>query len=300
MSTRPLDRLTMKEKEERIKQLLRENDQELCRALLVVYNNQTNDEKRSGSSIDYNDVGFNRNDSKELTALAERVRNGQKLTSHELSIVRHRLPKYWRQILNDYIKKTKDLDIVPAKVTIIRHPQEEDWKRCKLFALNTIGKQYGGSEVTLDWKKRILRARHSPIRTLMFSIKIELPYNVSVHYVRHKVGIEHYVQTQRNDRQDEYDRDQAPQSAPVSHIIDVNAEALITIMNKRLCKQADATTRYYAKLIRDEVLKVNPEFEDELVPPCAFMKSCPEFKPCGTPFAEAHNEPIQLTFALAT
>lgn len=293
-------RLTLKEKEAKIKQLLKENDEELCKALLVVYNNQTSDEKCSGSSIDYNDVGFNRNDSKELTVLAERVRNGQKLTLHELSIVRHRLPKYWRQILNSHTKEEKPVSTLPIKVTIIRHPQEEDWKRCKLFALNTIGKQYGGSRITLDWKKKILRARHSPIRTLMFSIQIELPYNVSVHYVRHKVGVEHYVQSQRNDRQSKYDRDKAPQNTPVSHILDINAEALITMMNKRLCNQADATTRYCARLICEEVLKVNPEFREVLVPPCYFMKSCPEFNPCGVSFAEAHNKPEQLSLALAT
>lgn len=60
-----------------------------------------------------------------------------------------------------------------------------------------------------EWKRRILDAGHSPIRTLMFTVRMEIPYYVSVHFVRHKVGVEHYVRSQRNDRQSDYDRTKA-------------------------------------------------------------------------------------------
>ncbi len=88
------------------------------------------------------------------------------------------------------------------KIEILRYPEEADWQRCKSFALNTMGKKYlGDKDVDELWKVRILKAGHSPIRTLMFTIKLEIPYFVSVHFVRHKFGIEHYVQSQRDDRQ---------------------------------------------------------------------------------------------------
>lgn len=166
-------------------------------------------------------------------------------------------------------------------VEILRNPTETDWERCKDLAFNTIGKRYVGGKVSEKWKRQILKAGHSPIRTLVFTIKLTIPYFASVHLVRHKIGIEHYVQSQRNDRQDKYDRELAPQNAMVTHIIEVNADQLMFMANRRLCGQADPTTRYIMTRICREVLKVNPEFEAFLVPMCERMHECPEFKPCG-------------------
>ncbi len=167
------------------------------------------------------------------------------------------------------------------KVEILRHPEKEDWERCKMLALNTVGKKYTGSEITDKWKHQILKAEHSPIRTLMFTIRLTIPYFVSVHLVRHKIGIEHYVQSQRNDRQSNYDRELAPQNIMVSHIIEVNAEQLMFIARRRLCGQADPTTRYVTAQLCREIEKVNPEFKDFLVPMCYYRHECPEFKSCG-------------------
>jgi hypothetical protein len=35
------------------------------------------------------------------------------------------------------------------------------------------------------------------------------------------------------------------------------------------------------RMIKEEVLKTNPEFEDVLVPNCQYLRECPEFKSCG-------------------
>jgi hypothetical protein len=166
-------------------------------------------------------------------------------------------------------------------VEILRAPTKEDWERCKMLALNTMGKKYAGTEVTEKWKHKILKAKHSPIRTLMFTIRITVPSYVSVHFVRHKTGIEHFVQSQRNDRQTNYDRELAPQNAIVSHIMDVNAEQLMFMANRRLCGMADKTTRYVMTRICREVEKSNPEFVGHLKPMCELLHECPEFKPCG-------------------
>ena len=177
-----------------------------------------------------------------------------------------------------------------VKVEILRHPEKEDWERCKMLALNTIGKKYTGSEVTEVWMNKILRAEHSPIRTLMFTIRLTIPYFVSVHLVRHKIGIEHYVQSQRNDRQTNYDRELAPQNAMVSHIIEVNAEQLMFMARRRLCGKADATTRLVMTDICMEVIKTNPEFKEFLLPMCHYRKECPEFVSCG--YWDAINAPL--------
>lgn len=165
-------------------------------------------------------------------------------------------------------------------VEILRYPKAEDWERCKLLALNTVGKKYTGGEITDEWKRKILNAEHSPIRTLMFTIRMEIPYFVSNHFVRHKIGVEHYVQSQRNDRQSNYDRELAPQSAMVSHIMDINAEQLMFMARRRLCNQADATTRFVMTRICERVDMTNPELSEFLVPMCAHLGRCPEFVSC--------------------
>lgn len=167
------------------------------------------------------------------------------------------------------------------KIEVLKHPTDEDWMLCKECTLVTVGKD-AKTPPTVEWKKKILKARHSPIRTLQFCFRISnIPYCNSTHLVRH-VHSTPFVKTQRNDRQSEYDRESAPQNAPVDMCWYMNAEELITIMNKRLCGQADVTTRNIVRQIREAVLEVNPEFEDELVPMCIRNGGvCHEFSPCG-------------------
>lgn len=167
-----------------------------------------------------------------------------------------------------------------CKVEILRHPTEEDWRRCKMLAMYTIGKRWSG-EVTDKWKRGILKGKHSPIRTLMFTVCMEVPYWVSVHFVRHKFGVEHYVSSQRNDRQSNYDRTKAPQDAMVTHVMDINAAELIQMAGMRLCGQASKETREAMRAICDAVIETNPEFEPFLKPKCDFMLECNEFRPCG-------------------
>ncbi len=165
------------------------------------------------------------------------------------------------------------------KVELLAHPWDKEWFEVKERALVTVGK-HAVNPPTDDWKKSILRARHSPIRHLQFSFYIECPYWVSVHLCRH-VHAQPYVKSQRNDRQSDYDRNNARQDEQVSMIWDMNAEELITIANKRLCNQASEETRRVVKFMCDEVLRVNPEFGWELVPNCVHNRGCHEMHSCG-------------------
>lgn len=167
-----------------------------------------------------------------------------------------------------------------VKVELMRYPTAEDWMECKRRALVTVGKE-PVKEPDMEWKEKILYARHSPIRYLQFSFYIECPYWVSVHLCRH-VHAQPYVKSQRNDRQKEYDRNNAPQSSPVQMIWDMNAEELITIANKRLCHQAANETRSIVRMMCDAVIKMNPEFKHVLVPACVYQGGvCHEMFPCG-------------------
>ena len=171
------------------------------------------------------------------------------------------------------------------KVEILRYPTEEDWMWCKTCTLNTIGK----TATTLpsnEWKIKLLKSGHSPIRELWFGIKMTVPYYVSVHFVRHHIGVNHYVSTQRDDRvfrDEEITRADLPQGQMVTHIMSVNAQELMFMARRRLCKQAEELTRKVMKAIVKEVHTKSIEFKEAkvLVPNCVYRNGkCDEFFPC--------------------
>lgn len=165
------------------------------------------------------------------------------------------------------------------EVILLNHPTEEDWYGVKHRALVTMGKNVT-TPPTDEWKHKMLRARHSPIRYLQFSFYLkDIPSWVSVHLIRH-VHAQPYVKSQRNDRQSDYDRETAPQNTPVDMIWDMNAEEFLTICNKRLCGKASEKTREVVRQMCRLVAKSNPEFVPFMVPNCKHLKRCPEFEPC--------------------
>lgn len=166
-------------------------------------------------------------------------------------------------------------------VEMLKYPTDEDWKFAKTCTLVTIGKK-AVTPPTAEWKHKLLEARHSPIRELKFAFRLtDIPYWVSVHLVRH-VHAQPYVKTQRNDRQTDYDRNKAPQDAPVDMIWTMNAEELMTIANKRLCRQASKETREVVAEMCRLVLEKCPEFNTLLVPACVYNGgTCHEMYPCN-------------------
>ena len=167
------------------------------------------------------------------------------------------------------------------KVELLRYPNEEDLKWVKTCTLNTVGKHTINAP-TEEWIERLVKAEHSPIRELWFGIRMEIPYWVSVHFVRHHIGVNHYVQSQRNDRQNKYDRNKAPQDELVSHILSINAQELIFMAHKRLCNQAAKETREVMKEICRLVIEKAPYMKDVLVPLCEYRNGCcTEMYPCG-------------------
>ena len=167
------------------------------------------------------------------------------------------------------------------KIELLKYPTEADWQWCKTCTLNTVGKK-SITAPTDEWKHKLILAEHSPLRELWFGIRMEIPYWVSVHFVRHHIGVNHYVQSQRNDRQKEYNRNAARQDEVVSHIMSINAMELVQMCHKRLCNQASPETHRVMQMIVNEILKQCPEFKDVLVPLCEYRNGiCTEFYPCG-------------------
>lgn len=164
-------------------------------------------------------------------------------------------------------------------ITLLKYPTDEDWAFAKQCALVTIGKEMKTAP-DMEWKHSILRARHSPIRTLQFAFYLEgVPYWVSTHLARH-VHAQPFIRSQRNDRQSEYDRNAARQDAPVDMIWYMSAEELMTIAEKRLCTLAAKETREAVRKICGLVQGKCPEFIDLLAPPCEKTGTCSEMYPC--------------------
>lgn len=169
------------------------------------------------------------------------------------------------------------------KVTLLKHPTDEDWALARRCALITMGKT-PTKEPDMTWKRAILRARHSPIRVLNYAFLIEgIPGNTATHLARHVHAVP-FISSLRNDRQDRMDGDAARRDTPVNMILYCNAEELITIANKRLCHKAAERTQEAVRMMCREAFGKTPEIASELVPMCVHCgNTCHEMYPCDEP-----------------
>lgn len=163
------------------------------------------------------------------------------------------------------------------RVNIIRTPTDDDWLRCQNQALGTMRKKSQNTP-SFELRQKYLASEHSPIVTLIYEWEwLDLPYWISVHFVRHWLGVKHFVSSQRNDRQDEYDRQKAPQDALVNHRIEANAMSMINISQARKCLEASTETRMAWEMAVDEISNHSQEIIPFLVKPCIYRNGiCPE------------------------
>lgn len=156
-----------------------------------------------------------------------------------------------------------------------------NWEQVVNRARTTVGKEELGKEPSDNFKKKILMAEHSPIRSLIYCFKItDLKSWVATHLVRHHVGVEKWVSTQRTDRTG-INRDELPQSEFVTMEIEANAQALINMGRKRLCSQASKETREVMEQIKEEVAKQDEILSRSIVKECVYRGFCPEMQSCN-------------------
>lgn len=166
------------------------------------------------------------------------------------------------------------------------------WQSAKNATMNTVGKNKGVYP-TSSWKRRLLLSEHSPIRKIHISWKwIDLKSWVSVHFTRHKIGIDHFVETQRSDRTG-INRDEMPQKTLVNHECDGNAQALITMSRKRFCYGSSPETREAWGATIDEVRIVEPELARCCVKDCVYRGYCYEYTSCGYHKTESFQVELQ-------
>lgn len=154
-----------------------------------------------------------------------------------------------------------------------------DWNEVLNDCRATVKKSPLGKEPSKEWKKAILISEHDPIRDIEVKFRWEsIPYWVAMHWKTHIWRGR--TNTQRNDRQELYDRNKAPQDSPVDFTGDPNAQHLIDTMRKRLCYMASPETRELAEDLKETLHSVEPELSNVLVPNCVYRCGCPEPNGC--------------------
>lgn len=156
---------------------------------------------------------------------------------------------------------------------------EDLWQQIKDDALFTIHKK-NGKYPDSNWKRKMLIAEHSPIRTGRMIIEIyDVPNFVINHLVRHNIGFTPFVSTLRSDR---IAYDIIPdRNTPNNLRFDCNFQALINISRKRLCNCASKETRDAWQEVKDKVAECEPELASCMVRECVYRGFCPEMFSCG-------------------
>ena len=179
-----------------------------------------------------------------------------------------------------------------------------DWIRVVNAARRTWGKKPIDHEPSDKFKRKILLAEHSPIRLLEYDFTIEnIRQWVSTHLVRHSVGCEKFVHTQRQDineqieniskriidilreegllREGWRERDYLFQGEPNDMDMTCNAQSFINISRKRLCIGcASPETRLAWEIVIEKLKEIDPILAEKCVPECMYRGFCPEFDRC--------------------
>jgi hypothetical protein len=99
---------------ENIINLLRRNDEAVCRALVVLLNNQTFDEQNNNDVKYRNGKGFSAPDAYIGSQMAKQYKNKKYLSKRQINYWRKinnkgqmRIGKYWNQLIEAAIEKSK-------------------------------------------------------------------------------------------------------------------------------------------------------------------------------------------------
>lgn len=176
-------------------------------------------------------------------------------------------------IVKDGESKVKEDQPATPRVVVRRITS---WKEVLNAARFTQRKPEVDHEPSDEFKQKMIKAEHSPLRCLQFNIDFyDIPYYTSVHLCRH-VHAQPFVSTSRPDINGQMKpRDEQKKSDPVNMRLLVNAQEIINISRVRLCSKAEGTTRMlWMKAIR-ELVKIEPFLANACVPNCLYRGFCP-------------------------
>lgn len=164
------------------------------------------------------------------------------------------------------------------------------WQEIKDNALFTIHKE-NGKYPTSEWKRKILMAEHSPIRSGRLIINVyDVPSFVINHLVRHNLGFTPFVASLRSDRAT-YDK-VPDRNTPNNVRFDGNFQSFINISRKRFCNCASKETIEFWKLVMDSVKQYEPELYSVCARECLYRGFCPEMYSCNYHKTESYKREL--------
>ena len=177
------------------------------------------------------------------------------------------------------------------EVTVV---QETPWSRALDAARRTIGKEPLHKEPSNNWKAKVLLAEHSPIKLVEYCIHFKnLRQWVGVHLLRHEHMLP-FIHSQREDRRKlNCSRDELPQGSENDQDFVVNAQTLINISRKRLCRCASKETQEAWRAVKSEITKQDKVMADKMVPNCVYSGFCRELNCCGYINTEAYKKELE-------
>jgi len=165
-----------------------------------------------------------------------------------------------------------------------------EWQRIRDKAAKSQGVE--AKPITPAWFRKALLCRHSMIRFVRLEVTLrDIPYWLAAHFRTHEIGFSHdtMIRSQRPDvtLPVEYDRNSARQDMPVLMTFDINLEALLNMMEKRMCVMAGPEAVKVCQAIVRELAKQDDPYMLLLAwachPQCVWAGHiCPEvFRGCG-------------------
>lgn len=153
--------------------------------------------------------------------------------------------------------------------------------------------------------KNVQSFRYVDKHSFMYEVPVEIIDNDELlkkynQHMQNTIELYTEIQTYVKDKTDSKERanEQAryvlPMATHSSFVFCLDIEALIHLMNKRLCVRTEDVFRKLATLMKAEVLEILPELKDVLVPQCVELLWCPEGHGCGAyPTKKALKEKLK-------
>lgn len=172
------------------------------------------------------------------------------------------------------------------EIEIIKIDQMDD-------VLKRVFKHIWGVDSKMN-RKKLFASNDSILEIPEYVAICNVPRSVALHIETHKKKHRSYMWlgTARPDRADrvkgEYSREQL-----IPMTILFTPRWIKEVSHYRMCTKAEAPTREFMKLFKEELAKVEPALAEQMMPMCEFRNGlCTEFGSCGKYKKEAKDENI--------
>ena len=156
------------------------------------------------------------------------------------------------------------------KIEILK--QSGSWRDAYFAMRKTQNPKLKYSEVeepNIVIRRRMLYARHSPLKMVRYLIECEIHNKTQNHLVRHNSGVNWFVSTLRSDLKDIQDIE-VTRVTMRKIVFEINAIAILHIYKVRSCQKAEFETVVFANELKKKIksFELSWDFEPLWTNPC--------------------------------